>query len=53
VCHAGALPFTVKSILMQKKNDENSKISPPCKNQKKSSKNPLKETKILQAIIIL
>jgi hypothetical protein len=30
-CHAMALPFTLKSILMQKKNYENSKIS-PCKN---------------------
>jgi hypothetical protein len=46
VCHTLALPFTLKSILRQKKNyDENSNIS-PCKNIifKKSSK---KETKIL------
>jgi hypothetical protein len=29
-CHTVALPFTIKSILMQKKNYENSNIS-PCK----------------------
>jgi hypothetical protein len=28
VCHTVALPFTFKSILMQKKNYENSNISP-------------------------
>jgi hypothetical protein len=28
VCHTVALPFTLKSILRQKKNDENSNISP-------------------------
>jgi hypothetical protein len=50
VCHARALPFTLKSILMQKKNDGNSKISPPCKKYN-LQKNPLKETKILKAII--
>ncbi len=41
VCHTVPLPFTVKSILMQKKNYENSNIS-PCKNsnlQKSSIKN--------------
>ncbi len=39
VCHTMALPFTLKSILSQKKNYENSTIS-PCKNIifKKSSK---------------
>ncbi len=39
VCHTVALPFTWKSILMQKKNYGNSNI-PPCKNIifKKSSK---------------
>jgi hypothetical protein len=39
VCHSVALPFTLKSILRQKKNYENSNIS-PCKNIifKKSSK---------------
>jgi CII-binding regulator of phage lambda lysogenization HflD len=39
VCHTGALPFTLKSILGQKKNNGNSNIS-PCKNiiPKKSSK---------------
>jgi hypothetical protein len=51
VCHTVALPFKSKSTLSQKKNYENSNIS-PCKNilifQKK---NPLKETKILQDII--
>jgi hypothetical protein len=31
VCHIIALPFTLKSILRQKKNDGNSNIS-PCKN---------------------
>jgi hypothetical protein len=41
VCHTAALPFTFKSILMQRKNYENSNIS-PCKNiifQKSSYKN--------------
>jgi hypothetical protein len=42
-----ALPFTVKSILRQKKNYENSNIL-PCKNI--ISKNPQKETRILQDI---
>jgi hypothetical protein len=45
------MPFTLKSILRQKKNYENSNIS-PCKNiifKKKT----LKETKILQDIITL
>jgi hypothetical protein len=39
VCHTVALPFTLKSILRQKKNYGNSNIS-PCKNVifKKSSK---------------
>jgi hypothetical protein len=50
VCHSVALPFTLKSILMQKKNYENSNIS-PCK--KIIKKNPLKETKILQDITTL
>ncbi len=45
-----ALPFTLKSILMQKKNYENSNIS-PCKNI--IFKNPLKEKKNLQDIITL
>jgi hypothetical protein len=51
VCHTVALPFTLKSTSRQKKNYENSNIS-PCTNisYKKSSK---KETKILQAIITL
>jgi hypothetical protein len=31
VCHTVALPFTLKSIISQKKNYENSNIS-PCKN---------------------
>jgi hypothetical protein len=47
--HIVALPFTLKSILMQSKRNENSNISL----QKKSSKTPLKETKILQNIIPL
>jgi hypothetical protein len=45
-----ALPFTLKSILRQKKNYGNSNISPY---KKKSSKHPLKETKILQDIVTL
>jgi hypothetical protein len=45
-----ALPFILKSILRQKKNDENSNIS-PCKNII-LKKNGLKEAKILQDIII-
>jgi hypothetical protein len=45
-----ALPFTLKSILMQKKNYENSNIS-PCKNI--IFKIPLKEIKNLQDIITL
>jgi hypothetical protein len=51
VCHTVALPFTLKSIFRQKKNDGNSNIS-PCKNIifKKSYK---KEIKILQDIITL
>jgi hypothetical protein len=51
VCHTVALPFTLKSILRQKKNYGNSNIS-PCKNII-FKKNPLKETKILQNIITL
>jgi hypothetical protein len=51
-CHTVALPFILKSILRQKKNYENSNIS-PCKNiPNLQKKNPLKETKILQDIII-
>jgi hypothetical protein len=42
--------FTLKSILRQKKNSENSNISPR-KNIIFKKKNPLKETKILQDII--
>jgi hypothetical protein len=52
VCHTLALPFTLKNILRQKKkNYENSNIS-TCKNII-FKKLPLKETKILQAIITL
>jgi hypothetical protein len=44
VCHILALPFTLKSILRQKKNYGNSNIS-PCKNKifttfSKKNKNP-------------
>ncbi len=46
-----ALPITLKNILTQKKNYENSNIS-PCKNII-IKKIPLKETKILQDIITL
>jgi len=51
VCHTLASPFTLKSILRQKKNYENSNIS-PCKNII-FKKNPLKQTKIFQDIITL
>jgi hypothetical protein len=44
-----ALPLTLKKILRQKKNYENSNIS-PWKNIT-LKKNPVKETKILQDII--
>jgi len=49
VCHTMALPFTLKSILRQKKNYGNSNIS-PCKNitfKKSSSKRNPKSFKIL------
>jgi len=46
-----ALPFTLKSILRQKKNYGNSNIS-PCKNII-FKKTPLQETKIIQDIIAL
>jgi hypothetical protein len=53
VCHTVALPpFTLKTILRQKKNYGNSNIS-PCKNIINLQKNPLKETKILPDIITL
>ncbi len=51
VSHTMALPFTLKSILRQKKNYGNSNIS-PCQNII-LKKNPLKESKILQDIITL
>jgi len=51
VCHTVTLPFTLKSILRQKKNYGNSNIS-PCK-KCNFQKNPLKETKILQDNITL
>jgi len=53
VCHTVALPFTLKSILRQKKNYGNSNIISPCKKYKSFKKTPLKETKILQDIITL
>jgi len=48
VCHIVALPFTLKSILRQKKNYGNSIIS-PCQNMifNKSSKKKPKSFKIL------
>ncbi len=49
VCHTVALPFTLKRILMQKKNYENSIIS-PCKNIANLPKVLLKKSKILQDI---
>ncbi len=52
VCHTVALSFTVvKSILSQKKNEENSNIF--AMQKYKLQKNRLKETKILQDIITL
>jgi hypothetical protein len=51
VCHTVASPFTLKSILRQRKTYGNSNIS-PCKNII-FKKNPLQETKILQDIITL
>jgi hypothetical protein len=47
VCHAVALPFILKSIERQKKNDRNSNTS-PCKNIifKKSSRKKWKSFKI-------
>jgi hypothetical protein len=47
-----ALPFTLKSILRQKKNDENSNIS-SCRKKYNLPKRkpPPKETKILQDMI--
>jgi hypothetical protein len=50
VHHTMALPFTLRSILRQKKNYGNSNIS-PCKNI--IYKKPLQETKMLQDIITL
>jgi hypothetical protein len=51
VCHTMALPFTLKSILGQKKNYGNSKFFTMKKYN--LQKIPLKETKILQDIITL
>jgi hypothetical protein len=50
--HCGLCHLHYKSILRQKKNYGNSNIS-PCKNIIIFLKNPLKETKILQEIIII
>jgi hypothetical protein len=50
VSHCGLVSFTLKSILRQKKNYENSNISPGIQKHN-LQKNPLKETKILQDII--
>jgi hypothetical protein len=57
VCHIVALPFTIKSILRakkkkkRKKNYENSKYF-TIQKYNLQKKNPLKETNILQDIII-
>jgi len=51
VCHNVAFPFTLKSILRQKKNYECSNIFTMQKYN--LQKNPLKETKILQDITTL
>jgi hypothetical protein len=52
VCHTVALPFTLKSILRQKKNYGNSNI-PPSMQKYDLQQNPLKEIKILQDITTL
>jgi hypothetical protein len=51
VCHTVALPFTLKSIIMQKKNYEKLKYITMQKNNLK--KKSLKETKILHDITTL
>jgi hypothetical protein len=51
VCHTVALPFTLKSILRQKKNYGKFKYFTMQKYN--LQKNPVKETKILQDIITL
>jgi hypothetical protein len=48
--HIVALPFTIKKYLKAK--EELGKLKHLIMNKFKSSKNPLKETKILQDIII-
>jgi hypothetical protein len=58
VCHIMALPFTLKSILRQKKKYEFLKISIilciiQTLQKYNLQKNPLKETKMLQGIITL
>jgi hypothetical protein len=48
-----AMPFTLKSILRQKEEELwKLKYISPCKNTLIFKRNPLKETKILQDIII-
>ncbi len=53
VCHTMALPFTLKSILMQKKRIMENQIYFTMQKYTNLQKNPLKETKILQDIITL
>jgi len=54
VCCTVALPFYIKKIsLRQKKNYGNSNILPHKKKKTKFQKNPQKETKIVQDIIII
>jgi hypothetical protein len=48
-----ALPFTLKSILRQRKKNHGNSIISPCKNIIFKKILPLKETKILQDIITL
>jgi len=50
VCHTMALPFTLKSILRQKKNYRNLGHISPCKNIV-FKKHPLKETKAEQRLV--
>jgi hypothetical protein len=52
VYHTVALPFTLKSILRQKKKNYGNSI-PPSMQKYDLQQNPLKEIKILQDIIAL
>jgi hypothetical protein len=53
VCHTVALPFTLKSILRQKKKNYGNSNIPPSMQKYDLQQNPLKEIKILQDITTL